>query len=62
MTENKQLDQLAINAIRVLSAESVQKANSGIRATWGPAILTNCGQSPELPIRMTAWINRDRLF
>lgn len=29
MTENKKLDQLAINAIRILSAESVQKANSG---------------------------------
>lgn len=29
MSENKKLDQLAINTIRVLSAESVQKANSG---------------------------------
>src|SRR5690554_5422 len=29
MTENKKLDQLAINAIRILSAEAVQKANSG---------------------------------
>ncbi len=63
MTENKQLDQLAINAIRVLSAESVQKANSGHPGLpMGAAAMTyelwrnHMNFNPNDP----QWINRDR--
>ena len=63
MTENKQLDQLAINAIRVLSAESVQKANSGHPGLpMGAAAKTyelwrnHMNFNPNDP----QWINRDR--
>ncbi|NLV48344.1 MAG: transketolase [Clostridiaceae bacterium] len=63
MTENKQLDQLAINAIRVLSAESVQKANSGHPGLpMGAAAMTyelwrnHMNFNPNDP----QWLNRDR--
>jgi transketolase len=63
MTENKQLDQLAINAIRILSAESVQKANSGHPGLpMGAAPMAyelwrhHMNFNPKDP----QWINRDR--
>ncbi len=63
MTENKQLDQLAINAIRILSVESIQKANSGHPGLpMGAAAMTyelwrhHMNFNPDDP----QWINRDR--
>lgn len=63
MSEQKNLDQLAINAIRVLTAESVQKAKSGHPGlAMGSAALAyelwanHMQYNPADP----AWINRDR--
>lgn len=63
MTKNMQLDQLAINAIRILSAEGVQKANSGHPGLpMGAAPMAyelwrnHMNFNPKDP----QWINRDR--
>ncbi len=63
MSDNHKLDQLAIDAIRVLTAESVQKAKSGHPGlAMGSAALAyelfanQMHYNPKNP----AWINRDR--
>ncbi|NLC84161.1 MAG: transketolase, partial [Ruminococcaceae bacterium] len=63
MVRSKELDQLAINSIRVLSMDAVQKANSGHPGTpigaapmaytlWSEVMRHNPGNP--------AWPNRDR--
>ncbi|MEA4888036.1 MAG: transketolase [Clostridiaceae bacterium] len=63
MSQNQQLDQLAVNAVRVLAAESVQKAKSGHPGLpMGSAAMAyelwanHMRHNPADP----QWINRDR--
>ena len=63
MTKNQQMDQLGINAVRVLSAEAVQKANSGHPGKpMGSAAMAyelwanHMRHNPADP----TWMNRDR--
>jgi transketolase len=63
MTENKKLDQLAIDAIRVLTAESVQKAKSGHPGmALGSAALAYEIWANQMKFnpRDPRWMNRDR--
>lgn len=63
MSDNQKMDQLAVDAIRILSAESVQKANSGHPGLpMGSAAMAyelwanHMSHNPADP----QWINRDR--
>ena len=63
MSDNQRLDQLAIDAIRILSAESIQKAKSGHPGlVMGSAAMAyelwanHMAHNPADP----QWINRDR--
>ena len=66
MAEQTDLDQLAVNTIRMLAVDAIQKANSGHPGTPMDAAptATRCGQNavcatiPPTP----AWINRDRFL
>ncbi len=65
MSENKNLDQLAVDAIRILTADSVQKAKSGHPGmAMGSAALTyelwanHMQHNPKDP----QWLNRDRFI
>lgn len=63
MTENAQLEQLAINTIRTLSIDAVQAANSGHPGTpmaLAPLVYTLWNRILKFDPRNPLWPNRDR--